>query len=69
MTKYCTSCCETNAVICEMLLDVVGAQKASKVAMEVVGLSLVEVLVADGVDVFNVLSLGYIDLALFDEIL
>ncbi len=69
MTKYYTSCCETSAVTCEMLLDVVGARKASKVATEVVGLSLAEVLVADGVDVFDVRSLGNIDLALFDEIL
>ena len=68
MTKYCTSCCKTSTVTCKMLLNVVGARIASKVATEVVGLLLVEVLVADGVDVVDVLSVFVISTLPFSKI-
>ena len=59
----------TSAVTSKVIFDVNGACEAAKVATEVVNFSLVEVIVADGVDVVGVAHVGGVDLVLVDQIL
>ena len=67
--QYSTSCCKTSMVTCKVLLDVDRACEAAKVATEVVYLLLVEVLVADGVDVVDVLCICFVNVVLVNVFL
>ena len=63
------SCCKTSSVPVVVLGYHEGASVASKIAMEVEIFPLAKVLMADSIDIFDIIHLGDVNFAVVDKFL